>query len=94
VVTLLAGTPQRSRATVQDEQQARLPDLQRVRQEQHAPQGGDQHEQGLGRLDQAAAVVSVGQRAEVHGEQQERHPVADDLEAGQGGEWNFCHSIQ
>jgi len=41
---LLTRTPQRPRAAVQDEQQAGFPDLQRVRQEQHAPQRRDQHE--------------------------------------------------
>ena len=48
------------------------------------PQVADtSHEQHLRGLDDPAAVVAVGQRAEVDREQQERHPVADHLEPGQ-----------
>ena len=61
----------------------RVPHLERAGEEEHAPRQRRQHEQRLRDLDQLAAVVAVGERAGVQREQQERHPVADDGEAGQ-----------
>jgi hypothetical protein len=80
---LLPRPPQRSGQPVQHQQQAGLPDAQRTGQEQHTPGRGHQHEQRLRGLDHPAAVVAVGERPEIDAEQQERHPVADHLEAGQ-----------
>ena len=67
------------------EQDARVPDGEGAGGEQDAPGERHRHEQRLRALDQLAAVVAVGECAEVRGKQQERQPVADDLEAGQRG---------
>src|SRR2546422_3504491 len=72
-----------SRHAVDHEERTRVPGPQRSGQEQGAPRERDEHQQRLRDLNEAAAVEPVGEGAGVHGEDQVRHPVADDGEAGE-----------
>ena len=82
---LLGRCPQRPGHAVQDQQHARVPDGEGPGGEQDSPGERHDHEERLRPLDELAAVVAVGEGAEVGGEQQEGQPVADDLEAREGG---------
>ena len=69
--------PEHAGHAVDREQHHRVPDLQRVGEEQHAPAERAQHEQQHAELDDAARIVAVGERARPDREQQERQPVRD-----------------
>ena len=82
----LAGRlPQHAGEAVQHQQQHGVPGLERIGQEKPAPAERGRDEHAHADLDQAARVEAVGQRARQHREKQERQPVRDHREAGQGG---------
>src|SRR5262249_56120760 len=61
-----------------------VPHAKRASEEQESPRQRRHHEEDLPCLDELSAIVTIGERAGVDGEEQERHPVADDGEASEG----------
>src|SRR5699024_2038203 len=78
---LLRRAPQASGEPVDDEEHARLPQLQGIGEEQYAPAQGHDHEHDLHDLDEPAAVEPLRQGTRIDGQEQERQPVADELES-------------
>src|SRR5699024_6654977 len=78
---LLRRAPQASGEAVDDEEHARLPQLQGIGEEQYAPAQGHDHEHELRELDEPAAVQPLRQASRIDGEEQERQPETDELES-------------
>ena len=79
----LGRRPEHSGDAVNDEQNAGVPDLNRIGQKQYRPHHRHAHVHDLRDLNQLAAVVAVGQAAEIDREQEKRRPMADDGEPGE-----------
>ena len=82
---LRGGHHRHTGRAVEQEDHHRVPHPERPGEEEQPPRQRRHHEQDLARLDQLPAVIAVGERARVHGEEQERHPVADDGKAREHG---------
>ena len=54
-----------------------MPRLDRICDKQDGPCGRDSHKDDLGNLDNFSTIVTIGDTAEVHGQQKKRSPVAD-----------------
>ena len=75
--------PQHARHAMQHQQYGGMPGLQQAGVDEQAPCHGHGHEQQHAGLDDATRVDAVGQRADMHREQQVGHPVRDDRESAQ-----------
>jgi hypothetical protein len=74
-----------ARGAMDEQDHHRVPDGKGAGEEQETPRDRRHHEEPLGDLDQPAAIVAIGERARVDGEQQEGQPVADHGEAAERG---------
>src|SRR5215831_18836222 len=62
---------------MQDQQNASVPDLNRMLKEEDGPSRRNGHIKYLRNLDHLPAIVSIGEGAKVNRQQQKRCPVAD-----------------
>ena len=86
---LRGGRPQYASYAVNAQKSDRLPDFERIGQEQHAPGQRAQHVQHHPDMDDAARIEAVGERAGMQREQQERQPVRDHRVAAEGRRVEF-----
>ena len=69
---LASRAPEHTRHSVNHQQNAGMPDLNRIRIEQIRPRHRHSHVHDLRNLDDFPAVVTIGERPEVDGEKQKR----------------------
>ena len=86
---LAPWAPEHARHAVNHQQNAGVPELDRVGKKQKRPCRRDAHVHDLRYLDNLAAVESIRERAEINGKQQKRRPVAQHREAGEHRRMEF-----
>ena len=86
----LAGrAPEHGSHAVYGEERDRMPHLQRVGHEQHAPEERAAGEEEHAELDHAPRIVAIGERAREHAEEQIGQPMRQDGKARQSRRMKF-----
>ena len=81
---LTGGLPQHAGTPVQGKQYHRMPDLERIGEEEPPPAKRDRHEQEHRHLDDPARIAPVGKRPHRYRKEQEGQPVRDHRKTTQG----------
>jgi hypothetical protein len=75
--------PQHSGDPVRNEQRCGMPQLQRIREDQHSPRERHQYENHHAALNETPRVDALREGTDRHGKEQERQPVSNDCKAAE-----------